>query len=190
MNFDVVALALLGERLGVGDHLRPGGRRGGHEILAVPERLRIRVQRCSAEHALPGGGADRTGERAVGHRGCVGPLPGQDPPGGRQLGRARLGRGGERTRSSGKLYQLSVGVLPLELPQPAISAPVASTAATRAAGLRLRAAPPSALATIFTTVPDYPPQLAGTGMASVPDRKIAFRLPPPPLPLTLTLVGA
>jgi hypothetical protein len=69
---------------------------------------------------------------------------------------------------SGKLYQLSVGVLPLELPQPAISAPVASTAATRAAGPRLRAAPPSALATIFTTVPDYPPQLAGTGMASAP----------------------
>ena len=65
LHLDVGRQALLGELLGCCDHLVPGGRRGGREVLAVPEDLGIGVERRRPQRVLVGGGLQRALQGAL-----------------------------------------------------------------------------------------------------------------------------
>lgn len=67
------------------DHLVPGGRRLGHQVLAVPQQLDVRVLRRGVELVLVPGGLQRPFEGAFLHLGAVLPGPFPDPVGAGEL---------------------------------------------------------------------------------------------------------
>ena len=83
---DVVRLALLGQLLGVIDHLVPGLGRRLDQVLAVPEQLGVGVDRRGPQPAVVGGRLQRAGQHALGDRGAVGAGPRPDPARRRELG--------------------------------------------------------------------------------------------------------
>jgi hypothetical protein len=81
----LVRLALPLQLLGGGDHLVPGLRRLGHEVLAVPEQLHVGVLRRAVELVLVAGGLQGAGEGAPLDLGLVLAGPLQDPVGAGEL---------------------------------------------------------------------------------------------------------